>query len=663
MKEYISTHIQALLPGAKHASDRKTVRDRFEQEGIGFLDALERLGSHLQVSLDKQRWIPVHGFARKGTSVLPRFLGSEFAKIFNDKGELLRADNEEVKHAVDAVRLILQVCFFAKKFGSKPTEEMKAQQYTTFLKTQADLKERLETGFYNPIIEELSIGIGHAPLVRSIMAELWDVGEIGDGAYGPGSNLLNIEAQTLSERTPDPYTFSQDSRSFTELAGLVTKYHQPRNHLDLGPLQLNIFDESFRWSHLSDREPVDTRWGLKAQDLDVFIRHNRPRCVQNYCKLQAVAKNRKKARLIGKMHPDHVYLQLALEKSFKRRISKNTFWSKAIPLTDQRIPSEKAIWASLSGVWATLDMSAASDWVSKWLVENFTPPEIWAILKDTRAEYAEISGVMHEVYSYGQMGDGTTFVILSSIIASIVLATLELCGADCSNPYDPPLIVYGDDIQIPTRYADAVVFYLERYGLKVNRDKSFFSPGGCFRESCDGWGAFGYPVKPVWLKCEPAPNDPESIESVLSSARLLDERGFTNVADMLYERVETALGYRLPYVRSDSPYIGRFYRRGSHHDAFNASLKKKPVRRLAQHRFHTSSVGSLRYSLRNVADADDFYRNKSRMIRSLRGYKLVKVKSEPISRPVNKPQQLSIPYPKVTLFKWGMSLETFARVE
>jgi hypothetical protein len=60
------------------------------------------------------------------------------------------------------------------------------------------------------------------------------------------------------------------------------------------------------------------------------------------------------------------------------------------------------------------------------------------------------------------------------------------------------LLVYGDDVIVPTAYAADAIEQLESFGLKVNRDKS--CTNGFFRESC-GMDAYkGVDVTPLKLK-------------------------------------------------------------------------------------------------------------------------------------------------------------------
>jgi len=62
--------------------------------------------------------------------------------------------------------------------------------------------------------------------------------------------------------------------------------------------------------------------------------------------------------------------------------------------------------------------------------------------------------------------------------------------------------VNGDDIIVPTAYAQRVIDALTLFGFTVNEQKSYYDPNGHFRESCGGDYFRGVGVRPFFLTKE-----------------------------------------------------------------------------------------------------------------------------------------------------------------
>lgn len=117
------------------------------------------------------------------------------------------------------------------------------------------------------------------------------------------------------------------------------------------------------------------------------------------------------------------------------------------------------------------------------------------------------------------MGSGLCFPTL----ALVVWALLTVGAPDADTREG--ILVYGDDVIVPSGYAANAMRILELFGLRVNRDKSFTS--GLFRESC-GVDAFnGHDVTPVKLHTVWSSNrSPEVLASFASYANELHHRKY-----------------------------------------------------------------------------------------------------------------------------------------
>jgi hypothetical protein len=110
--------------------------------------------------------------------------------------------------------------------------------------------------------------------------------------------------------------------------------------------------------------------------------------------------------------------------------------------------------------------------------------------------------------------------------------------------------VYGDDIVIPTQHVDYVCEYLESFGLRVNRNKSFANSH--FRESCGADFFAGQAVKPVYFRQHlPSPNvnwTPKQVLAWVASANQLYLAGWWTSAQLIRDWVEKEVG-SIPRMR------------------------------------------------------------------------------------------------------------------
>jgi hypothetical protein len=199
-----------------------------------------------------------------------------------------------------------------------------------------------------------------------------------------------------------------------------------------------------------------------------------------------VPKNWKTDRTIA-CEPDwNVPFQLAFDEYCKRRLSKKL----GIDLSDQSKNQRLAKEGSVSGDYATIDLSAASDTIAFNTVALMLPYEWFHYLCIFRSPY----GVMPDnteikFEKFSSMGNGSTFCIETLIFGALVKA-LSSRGDHFS--------VYGDDIIIKTEYVDLLTEVFDYLGFSINKQKSFTS--GPFRESCGTDWYDGVNVTPIYIR-------------------------------------------------------------------------------------------------------------------------------------------------------------------
>jgi len=280
-------------------------------------------------------------------------------------------------------------------------------------------------------------------------------------------------------------------------------------------------------------------------------------------KVITVPKTLKTPRIIA-MEPAHnQYAQQSLLEILVEELENDKLVGKMIRFTDQ-IPNQTlALRGSMSGDFATLDLSEASDRVSLRLVSRLLRPylPLHAAVMACRSQNADVPGfgVTH-LAKFASMGSALCFPFEAMVFLTIVFIGIERERKRPLSASEIQLLrsgvrVFGDDIIVPTRYAQAVVASLETYGLKVNAAKSFWT--GKFRESCGGEYYDGFDVKSVKLTQMLPYNRRNAGEliALVSHRNQLYKAGLWSTAQYLDNFIGKISPF--PVVSEDSPALGR----------------------------------------------------------------------------------------------------------
>jgi hypothetical protein len=301
-----------------------------------------------------------------------------------------------------------------------------------------------------------------------------------------------------------------------------------------------VYDKSFnkglwsRWFHSIDTVYPYCRYHY-LQNPDHWMDHpldSETISDDIVARLTCVPKDARGPRLIC-VHPSEaVWIQEGLrdklESSINRRNSPPWPWPKNhVHFDDQTPNATLALQASKDRRFATLDLKEASDRLSDCLVEYlFGQHYRW--FGSCRAQYADIPllNARVPISCYAPMGNATTFPVQSLVFWAVCVATMEtFSSAD-------HLLVFGDDIIVPSEQAPLIMEALERFGLVVNRAKSFYR--GAFRESC-GTDAFdGINVTPVRWKTTYDPSSLTGLQALSSIAMNLRRNGYLESSIVAY---------------------------------------------------------------------------------------------------------------------------------
>jgi hypothetical protein len=207
----------------------------------------------------------------------------------------------------------------------------------------------------------------------------------------------------------------------------------------------------------------------------------------------------------------NLFYQLGVGRLIRRKLSKS-----GINLKDgQDIHRRVACEASKRGHMSTLDLSNASDTICKNLVRLLLPHVWFDLLDSLRSPTTEINGKRVRLEKFSSMGNGFTFELETLIFLGICCACMESCAIPVS--IGTNVLVYGDDIIVPTECSSVVISALRYFGMTTNESKSFVE--GPFRESCGGDFFDGVDVRPYFLK--EFPREPQDYIAMANGLRRL----------------------------------------------------------------------------------------------------------------------------------------------
>jgi hypothetical protein len=426
--------------------DYEYVTARVKNEGLSFLTiALPNFGADLQKGLD-QGYVDRHlfvGFRRRGE--LPLFLGGFLDLIFDRAtGRLLEVP------CIDSIQAIRQFTLMFAKIALPTTGRRQRAALNKYVQCELDVKKWDARGMSLVDFQRVSLLLWSDPL-QVVDKTIYD-GELIP-KHGPGSTADRLlgngkyEQAEWTERLE--YLFP-----FGEFLAPSWRYFQDLHHVDI-------------------HEPGAER----------------------PVRVITVPKTMKTPRIIAIEPTCMQYTQQALMEVLVYQLGRTNFPSSwLIGISDQEINNLMAQKGSFLGnaenSLATLDLSEASDRVSKQLVRALVAPwpHLHEALDATRSRKADVPG--HGVLrlaKYASMGSALCFPIEAMVFATIIFLGIEqklkrqLTLRDIKS-FQGSVRVYGDDIIVPVDCVSYVISALEDFGLLVNRDKSFWT--GKFRESC-----------------------------------------------------------------------------------------------------------------------------------------------------------------------------------
>lgn len=210
--------------------------------------------------------------------------------------------------------------------------------------------------------------------------------------------------------------------------------------------------------------------------------------IQDSAKIITVPKNAKTDRVIA-VEPDlNIFFQKGIGKMIRRRLRSRG----RIDLNSQLVNQDRAREGSIFDNLATVDFSAASDTISREVVEALLPRDWFQILNSLRSSHGVLDGNAIFFEKFSSMGNGFTFELESLIFWALADALCTVRGVSKHG-----LSVFGDDVILPSCLVDLYTSVCADCGFTVNAEKSYSSSP--FRESCGSYYWNGMSIKPIFL--------------------------------------------------------------------------------------------------------------------------------------------------------------------
>ena len=500
MKRQADLHLEVLadqlsLLGLDTLRDLATMRSRIEHDGERFLTIdLPTFGEFLETGL-RQSELPsagCFGFGRTSNKdVRPRFLHGLWSMVFDSKGVLLENPSP---HAVRALR---QVCYLHKKLKELPSPEKVEAALQQYVETDKSLSDTIWPTDLDDLFDKV-VYQKWGRFFDSMETVVFHTQKLEGAKHGPGA-----VAESISQNEK----WSQ--RVWTER---LEQWFPAMYHL----------------SH-TYRPLDDVEWLLPGQEYPARV--------------IVVPKTAKSPRVICAEPAYNQFIQQGLFDLFGTWMNRH----RQVSNKDQAPNQEMAKAGSLDQSYSTIDLSEASDRVSLTMVKKLFrrwPNLLGAILACRSMTSILPNGQIVHLRKFASMGSALTFPIETIVFATIAEMAVRISEKPKDMPSGLSFRVYGDDIVIHQYAANDLIHLLTRYGLVVNRAKTFCE--GNFRESCGGDYFHGFDVGLIRVK-ERLPlnrSDVEEVVSIVAFRNLYAEKyGETELVTSLDEFISSIIPF------------------------------------------------------------------------------------------------------------------------
>jgi hypothetical protein len=501
--------------------DVKTIMAREEHEGMQFLTVtLPAFGKDFERSLDlgQVAHAAFPGFARRRG--LPLFLGGFLELVFDrDTGRLV--DNP----SIDAIRSVRQITLAFGKLKALPSERKVAKAMKGYVDCEKEVAENVNL-FVSP--ENREVREAFQRIGSLIWADFFSV--VSNEIYNEGIKPKHGPGAT-ADRLVGNHKFDQ-----LEWTDRLEEYF---------PFGNTVLPN---WRAFLERSPAVN-----------FLEPG----TERPSRVTAVPKTMKTPRLIAIEPTCMQYVQQGILSVMKRKVEEDDLLYSLAGWDSQTPNQEFARLGSISGALATLDLSEASDRVSLQHVRDLLRNHRFLLgaVEACRTTKADVPGFgVIPLAKFASMGSALCFpfeivVFVTAIFVGIEQALNRRLVWHDVKSLSNQVRVFGDDIIVPSDYAQYVVTAMHSLGFIVNVSKSFWT--GRFRESCgkEYYGGHDVCVTRVRNEFPARRKDTEQIISTVSLRNQLFKAGYVRSVDFLDDLIERFIPF--PVVEETSAILGK----------------------------------------------------------------------------------------------------------
>lgn len=514
---------------------------------------LPALGKHFDKCLAKGLYTAPdlrYGALRAGTKI-PKFFGNLVLKVFDPEGKLRDAP------CIDSIAALRCLYLSVKKLKLECSQRSVINEVKTFIEIETQIRSPSYSW-----MEDLQDFRDNRCHFRDL-----DTHESGDGwlpGFEPGLNLASIRGsldilQRVCDRVSAQFgDFHNERISERPKHGPGVVANQTR------------FESKYRFKYWSNKLqaifPYDlyatTNFGVGSdhdREVEWGLNHEFP------SRLISVPKTQKGPRLIAAEPVEHQWIQQLVWNQLEARC-KQSVLNHCVDFRSQLANQELATLASRTGGFATIDLKAASDRLSCWVVERAFRRNSTLLdrLHASRTRWLRNRivpslGEYIPLRKFAAMGSACTFPVQSVVYAFIAIASVIASngGKVSSRSIDKAarqVRIFGDDIIVPIEALSVVQELLAYLGLVINHDKTFGT--GKFRESCGAEAYDGIDVSSPYLLSPACTASPGSTSTFLETSNNFFRKGYWNVACWLQTLIPNN---RLIPIVSDSAGSLGFY--------------------------------------------------------------------------------------------------------
>jgi len=509
--------LRMLYGFADYTRDCALLDNRIKNEGLAFLvDVLPTLMQEFLEHLEGNDVSFPHFKKDRGKNY-PRFLRRLF--------EITQNERHSAEVQARALHTIYCVSVAFKKLLGQPDDVTQLKHYADFVSVEDELRD---IDIKNP--------------------ELSDILESARSQWSVFAHDINIDERECIPR-PGPGA----------VVGQIQKHMRYAPHVYYKQLA-NIFPyEDWFFSH---------PWDVNEQSRK-YIDLLSQQVTEPYSEYLLVPKTYRKWRGICKETNEAQFLQQAVRRLLKKHIQSKL--GDYLPLEDQNVHAMRALSASMTRDDATIDESEASDRILRDLVSYISQDsdlhDVLMALSTRTIKSPSWARKTHKKFlrtlKFAPMGSAICFPVMSLTHLFLIKAIIrkKMIDIPCTarEALCERVSVYGDDIVLPSLAVPYVYEWLPKFGMKINRKKSFVNSH--FRESCGCHAYKGIDITPLYFKhtnVVPTGNNllPKQLVSLLAVENQCYARGFLRTGAFLRGAIQAKWNFHLPYVGEFSPVVG-----------------------------------------------------------------------------------------------------------